>query len=158
MKIVIPKKASTPVEHFDDIKRIASDMQSALENEEFERGPWKKGSIALHHSQVDLDDPKNFFVIKRAIVRAKSNEVVVVVNPKITDKDKDSKILSKEGCISFPFRPDKHIHRYNRIEVEYDTPNEKGELVKRKEWMQGFMAHIFQHEIQHAQGGHIYKV
>lgn len=157
MKIVTPTKQSLEVSNFAQIDMMASEMQAALEHDDFQRGPWNKGSIALHHSQVEAENPFNFFVIKRQIVHAKSNEVVCVVNPKILEKDKNSKTTSREGCISFPFRQDIKVPRYSRVKVEYQLPDKNGTLITRTEWIEGFMAYIFQHEVQHSLGGHIYK-
>ena len=114
-----------------------------------------KTSIALHHSQVD-PEPFNFFVIKRAVVKAKPNEIVVVVNPKILERSPEKDFVL-EGCISFPFRPDKRVKRNRRVKVSYQIPDDKGELVTKEEWVEGLMAYVFQHECQHSHGQNIYQ-
>lgn len=154
--IIIPKKLSKKVDSPEEIKDEAPKLQALLESEAWAPGPFKKKSIALHHSQVH-PEPFNFFVIKRDIVSAKSNEIVAIINPQIIEKDKSSLITSLEGCISFPFRHDIKVKRYNRIRVRWDTVTEDGKLKQNEAWVEGLMARIFQHEIEHAKGSHIYK-
>lgn len=156
MHIIIPKKKSKRVESFNDIKKETEALQAFLENGNFSpRGAIEKQAFALHHSQVD-PEPFNFFVIKREVVKAKPNEIVVIVNPEIIEKDKSTRIWVKEGCCSFPFRPDKRVQRCEKIKVKFQIPNEKGGMIDHEEELIGFMAFIFQHEIEHAQGRHIY--
>lgn len=157
MKIIIPRKKSKFVDSLNQIKDAALEMQIALEKDDFETGPFNKRSIALHHSQVD-EDPFNFFVVRRDVVGAKKNEVVMVVNPEIVRVDGSTKKKGHEGCISFPFRPDRNVHRFNRVLVTYSVPDEKGEslIKKEEEWVEGLMAKVFQHEIDHSKGINIY--
>lgn len=157
MKIVVPKKPSRKVEDSYAIVEIARELQEYLESGDFKMGPRDKTSVALHHSQVEAEDPLNFFVIKREIVGAKNNEIVAIINPEIIEKDLDSITTSVEGCISFQFRPDKKVKRYNRIKVRYDVPDTIGSFETKEEWVEGFKAMIFQHECQHAKGHHIYQ-
>lgn len=156
MKIIVPKKTSQTVTNFDEIKDKAPELQAVLERGDFNHGPFHKNHIALHHSQVD-ENPYNFFVIKRSIVGAKDNEIIAVINPKIIERDEDSKSTHTEGCISFPFRQDKKVQRYDRVKVQYQVADDKGNLTMKEEWTEGLMARVFQHEIQHAQGGNIYQ-
>lgn len=152
---IIPKKPSKKVESFDQIKEDAITMQIALERGDYTRVGIKKIATAIHHSQVN-PEPFNFFVIRRDVVGASNNEVIVVANPKILTKDKTSKRLSLEGCLSFPFRPDKTVNRYSIITVGYESPDKDGNLVYKEETLTGVMAAVFQHECEHAHGKNIY--
>lgn len=157
MKIIIPKIKSQRVEKFEDVKEIAYDMQIYLEKHgDVRNGKLSKFQIALHHSQVDKN-PFNFFVFKRAVVGAKDNEVAVVINPEILELDLESGKTVFEGCMSFPFRQDKKVKRYARAKVKYHIPDAEGALVVKEEWVNGVIAHIFQHEVEHSKGNHIYK-
>jgi peptide deformylase len=102
----------------------------------------KSGGLALAHCQVDQDDPLRFFVLKTGDV---------IINPKILDKS--DRVTNIEGCLNFPFRDDKKISRYNKIKVCY-TKNNKSELIEQE--LEGIMAFIFQHEIEHFNGKTIY--
>lgn len=118
-----------------------------------------KSHYALHHAQVEKENPLNFFVINPQLLNLKENTIAVVINPKIIDKKKESKMMMNEGCMSFPFRGDKKVHRYNTIKVEYMIPSEKNPTMfeKKVDELSGLMAQIFQHEIEHTNGSHIYK-
>lgn len=70
----------------------------------------------------------------------------VLVNPKITWHSK-SKILDWEGCLSFVDGRGE-VPRWSAVKVEYT--NEKGERVK--EAYVGYLARVFQHEIDHLNG------
>lgn len=70
----------------------------------------------------------------------------ILVNPKITWHSK-KKILDWEGCLSFPDGRGQ-VPRWSAIKVEYT--NEKGERVREKHV--GFVARVFQHEIDHLNG------
>lgn len=70
----------------------------------------------------------------------------VLVNPKITWHSK-SKNMDWEGCLSFTDGRGE-VPRWSAIKVEYT--NEKGERIKEKHT--GFIARVFQHEIDHLNG------
>lgn len=112
--------------------------------------------MAIHHSQFS-SQPYNFFVINSWVVGAKDRETVVVVNPKIISKDKTTKETVREACMSFPFRNGVKVTRYSKIKVSYQFPVDDGEKLEQKEEeVEGLMAYIFQHEMEHARGTHIY--
>lgn len=65
--------------------------------------------------------------------------------------------LLEEGCLSFPFRKARKVHRYHRILVSYQTPDGWfGRLKKHTGWIEGLAAHIFQHENDHMNGQNIF--
>lgn len=71
------------------------------------------------------------------------------INPEITFCDrKKGQELAHEGCLSFPEFGTANIERWKRIKVSYI--NTKGET--KKHYMQGLMARIFQHELDHLNG------
>lgn len=103
----------------------------------------KKSALALAHCQVDHDDPRRFFVL---------NDGRIVINPKIIKTIGDP-FMHLEGCMSYAFRPDKKVKRFDIIQVEYTDSN--GDLVN--EVVHGLEACIFQHEIDHMNGKSIYS-
>lgn len=70
----------------------------------------------------------------------------VIINPRITWHSK-STAMDWEGCLSFPDGRGL-VPRWTKIEVEYI--DEKGEKIKEKH--AGFIARVFQHEIDHLNG------
>jgi len=156
--IKTPKKSSRKVLEFETIARDARLMNKLLRDYVDPRGKSSSQHYAIHHSQFS-NDPYNFFVVNPSVVEANPGDIVVVVNPKIISKDRSTKKTVKESCMSFPFRDGKNITRYETIEVSYQVPVEDGKKMKLKEeTMSGFMAQIFQHEVEHAHGSHIYEV
>lgn len=152
----IPDKISKKVESFSQIKKLSERLQEMLEKNDFGIFQNNKTSFALHHSQIDAD-AFNFFVIKRDLVKAKPNEIVVIINPEIIDTYEGKKVISIEGCLSFPFRRDKEVKRYPHIKVRFQVPDDKEELIEKELEVRDFMAFIFQHEIEHGKGRHIYS-
>lgn len=153
---VVPKKRSIFVRNFAQIEDEVRDLHEYLIKYKCPSGNKEKIFYAIHHSQVS-PEPFNFFVVNPSILGAPNGQIVVVINPKIISKDRDSRRSSREGCMSFPFRPDTQVYRYDKIKVEYQIPDPKGEkLLTKTEEVVGLMAHIFQHEIEHSQGRHIY--
>lgn len=154
--IRIPTKKSREVLEFETIARDARAMSKLLQTYVSPKGKSSEGHIAIHHSQYSAD-PYNFFVINPRVVGAQSHEIVVVVNPKILEKKKDTRILSREACMSFPFRHGVKVWRYDAIKVGFHTPAEDGKTMRYEEKeFTGLMAHIFQHEYEHSIGTHIY--
>ncbi len=132
------KKHSQPITNIKQVKPLIDDMVELCQQP---IGKYPSG-MALAHCQVDHDNPLRFFVFK-------SGEVII--NPKILDED--WLVKSKEGCLSYPFRDEKIVKRYNHICVKY--LNSKGiEIVTNEN---GKRAFIFQHEIDHFNGKAIYK-
>jgi peptide deformylase len=102
----------------------------------------------------------------------------VIVNPKILEKpdtierwvtdlnavgtkvrrkmQKRNGVKLEEACMSFPHRRPKNVERFYRIKVEYQYPILGGMMLRKKrEWIEGLRAHIFQHETDHDNGRNI---
>ena len=73
---------------------------------------------------------------------------IVAINPVITPVDDPSMVEDEEGCLSVP-----DIYaRVNRPEfIKLEYTNEKGEYVVHEK-LGGYIARIFQHEIDHLNG------
>ena len=106
-------------------------------------GNYKFGGYALAHCQVDHTDPLRFFVMKNGLV---------IINPKIVHGSEESDFTHYEGCLSFPYRPEKKVKRYETLDIEYTGLDGK----QVKERLTGLVACIFQHEIDHFNGKAIY--
>lgn len=70
----------------------------------------------------------------------------VAINPTITRFD-NPLVTRSEGCLSYP-GVDAKVARYKAIKVSY--MNEDGVTVK--EYLKGFEARVFQHELDHLDG------
>ncbi len=71
----------------------------------------------------------------------------VYLNPEIVEYSND-KQSCLEGCLSIPERRDTTYTRSETIMIKYDRLNERSV----KEYVSGFTAVIFQHEIDHLNG------
>ena len=143
-----------------EIAKLARELKDFLDHGQVTPPGINKYGHALHHCQVALK-PLNFFVMRRQN-DDDDNTVLAFFNPKIIESDKSSLKEMMEGCLSFPFRSDKKVLRYNRIKVRYDVPvRYTGQLNYHfrgiEEWVEGLMAQVFQHECQHAAGQNIYN-
>lgn len=84
-------------------------------------------------------------VSKTILAAIIDNEYIVMINPKITDKSKQS-FEAEESCLSL--NGVRKTIRYNSITVEYFDRKFK----RKKQTFTGFNAQIIQHEIDHFNG------
>lgn len=78
--------------------------------------------------------------------QAPTMEPVAMLNPQLLDHS-DDKIKGWEGCLSVPGRRGL-VPRYREIEVAYQDRHGRD----HRQYLQGFVARIFQHEYDHLQG------
>lgn len=111
------------------------------------------GAFAMHHSQINDKDPLDFFV---------TADRKIVVNPVVL-KHSNYTTDSKEGCMSFPDKPQRIVPRWHKMEVEYQTimvdpENKDGFKLSSKiqESLAGKDSFVWQHEIDHSKGIFIY--
>lgn len=140
---------------------ISSDVERVVEESKilhaicFEPSGMYGGALAMHHSQIDDKDPLNFFV---------TFDRKIVINPIVT-RHSNYMVDSKEGCRSFPDKPEINVDRWRILEVDYltimvDPDNEKKFKLSsiQHEELRGREAFIYQHEIQHSKGEFIYPL
>lgn len=149
MEIVkLTNQKSSYVNKWEEIKDEAEKLVEFI-------GTCRKGVIALHHTQVTTDNPKNFFVLTEKLPKEIHDtfESRIIINPEILSKK--TPMMVREGCASFPFKSDKGkgVTRYMEIEVTYNIPSGLKKITKT---LVGFAAQIFQHEYDHGQGRNIY--
>ncbi len=84
--------------------------------------------------------------LKRIIIIQMEKGPRIFINPEIIKKSKETETM-EEGCLSFPGLFLK-IKRAKMVEIE--ALNESGEKIQFK--VDGFIACIFQHEIDHLDG------
>lgn len=132
----------------DDIEKVVKPMMGKMAelcNEPL--GNHTSGALALAHCQVDQENPLRFFVLRGG---------VAIVNPHINERIGKEKGFY-EGCMSFAHKLRRLTRRYRKVKVSYTEILPTGEITERKEiTVDGELAIIFQHEIGHMDGRHIY--
>ena len=84
-------------------------------------------------------------VCKNIIVFDNQGEYMVMFNPKIVRQS--GEYVTEESCLSLLGGPRK-TKRYQKIKVQYQTP----ELQTRLKTFEGWTAQIIQHELDHLEG------
>jgi len=120
-----------------DFKKYSKKETSALINK-MRKAMKEANGVGLSANQIGLD--LNVFVAQA------NNKFYAIFNPKILAVSKE-KTEMEEGCLSVPeiFGT---LSRHEKIVVEAYDKN--GKKAKIKAW--GFLAKIFQHEIDHLNG------
>ena len=152
-KIVAPHaKVSREVTEAD-LDRVLEDTETLYEMCFIQNGLYK-GAFAMHHAQIDDQDPLNFFV---------TVEREIIINPVIT-RHVNYLTDSKEACMTFPNNPIIIVPRWHKIEIDCETimsdPDSEGKfkLTKLHMPLSGKKSFIFQHEIDHSKAKYIYPI
>jgi peptide deformylase len=142
----ILRKKAKPVTKFDkDLQTLIDDMIETMR---------EAPGVGLAAPQVNI--PLQLTVIEYAEgeddkeenedAPPKPKKLYVLVNPEIT-KVSEEKVMGVEGCLSIPGLVGE-VERHESIQVR--ALNRHGQPVKHK--VNGWMARIFQHEIDHLHG------
>jgi peptide deformylase len=155
LKRIVPahnKKSRDAVE--SDVEKIVEEV-GVLHAICFEQNGRYKGAYAMHHSQIESEDPINFFV---------TWDRMIIINPVVLRHSNYTKD-SKEACMSFPTQEETIIQRWQKMDVEYTTimsdPDNEGKFKlssRQIESLSGPTAFIYQHEISHGNGILIYPI
>ena len=123
------KQIAEPVEFVNKkIRQLLDDMAETM---------YKTDGVGLAAPQVNVS--------KRIIVLDDGNGLIEVINPEIVKKEGSQ--VGLEGCLSVP-ELFGDVERYDKIEVHGINRNNKKIKIKAE----GFLARIFQHEIDHLNG------
>jgi peptide deformylase len=126
----------------DDIKKLIQDMKDATLDWEDSRE--HEVGVALAAVQVDI--MLRIVVIRNDFDDKKNREFTVFINPVIAKYE--GKIIDDfEGCLSVKDIYGK-VPRYNKVKI--DAVSEDGQ--KFRVTAEGFLARVFQHEIDHTNG------
>ena len=124
------KSRSTPVKDFDEsLERLADDMLSTMRAHD---------GVGLAANQVGR--------LKRILVAAVEEEEYVLVNPVVESRTEESEI-SPEGCLSIP---GVHVEVERAKGITISGKSATGEPVRIE--VEGLLARILQHEIDHLDG------
>ena len=123
------KQVAQPVDHVNKkMRAFIEDMAETM---------YKTDGVGLAAPQVGVS--------KRIIVVDDGNGLQVLINPQIIKAEGSQ--WGPEGCLSVPgYFGD--VERYERVTVTAIDPNNK----KLRIEAEGFLARIFQHEIDHLEG------
>ncbi|SDE50145.1 peptide deformylase [Thermus arciformis] len=138
------RKRARPVEDFSGLKRLAEDMLETM---------FEARGVGLAAPQIGLsqrlfvaveyaDEPEGEERPLRDLVR----RVYVVANPVITHRE--GLVEGTEGCLSLPGLYSEEVPRAERIRVAYQ--DEEG--TPRTLELEGYLARVFQHEMDHLDG------
>lgn len=139
------KKTSRNVKE-EDMEKVKSLAEGMIELCRQELGIYPY-AYAIAHCQIDHDDPMRFFV---------GHHGRLIINPKIEPIYEDTS-TELEGCYSYPYRPPKKVKRFKEVFVEYTEVEANGKTKKKKKKLDGMQSRVFQHEIDHFNGIHIYR-
>ncbi len=124
------KSRSTPVKDFDEsLERLADDMLSTMRAHD---------GVGLAANQVGR--------LKRILVAAVEEEEYVLVNPVVESRTEESE-TSPEGCLSIP---GVHVEVERAKGITISGKSATGEPVRIE--VEGLLARILQHEIDHLDG------
>ncbi|RMF42819.1 MAG: peptide deformylase [Anaerolineae bacterium] len=130
------RRKARPVTRFDDaLQTLIDDMIETMR---------EAPGVGLAAPQVDV--PLRVIVVEYGEDEERPPKLYVMVNPEITRHSRETEI-GTEGCLSIPGVMG-DVERYTHITVKGFT--RRGQPMKLK--LNGWVARIFQHEIDHLNG------
>ncbi|MFN4072858.1 MAG: peptide deformylase [Thermus sp.] len=138
------RKKARPVQDFAGLKKLAEDMLETM---------FEARGVGLAAPQIGLsqrlfvaveyaDEPEGEERPLRDLVR----RIYVVANPVITHRE--GEVEGMEGCLSLPGLYSEEVPRAERIRVEYQDEEGRPRALE----LEGYMARVFQHEVDHLDG------
>lgn len=125
-----------------DVKDLINNMQSATLDWEDSR----EHELGVALAAVQINELKRVVVIREDFEDKKNRNFIVFINPEITKKEGEI-VEDYEGCLSIKDIYGK-VPRYNKVKVKaLDISGNEFRVTA-----EGFLARIFQHEIDHTNG------
>ncbi|MCA9350857.1 peptide deformylase [Candidatus Saccharibacteria bacterium] len=128
---------------------VAEDTKKLIENMKLATLDWedsRKHELGVALAAVQIDVLKRVVIIREDFEDKKNRNFVVFINPEITKLEGDI-VEDYEGCLSIKGIYGK-VPRYNKVRVKAIDENGHEFRVKAE----GFLARIFQHEVDHTNG------
>ena len=126
----------------DDVHKLIDDMKSATLDWEDSR----EHELGVTLAAVQINELKRVVVIREDFEDKKNRNFIVFINPEITKKEGDI-VEDYEGCLSIKDIYGK-VPRHNKVKVKaLDISGNEFRVTA-----EGFLARIFQHEIDHTNG------
>lgn len=126
----------------DQTRQIIADMKKATLDWEDSR----EHEVGVALAGVQIDQLLRIVIIREDTEKKENKNFIVFINPEITKYEGDI-IEDFEGCLSIKDIYGK-VPRYNKVRVK--ALNEDGKSFRVT--AEGFLARIFQHEIDHTNG------
>lgn len=126
----------------DSIKQIIEDMKNATLDWEDSR----EHEVGVALAGVQIDQLLRIVIVREDIDNEHNKNFIVFINPEIT-KYEGEILEDYEGCLSIKDIYGK-VPRYNKVKIKALDQNGKQFRVTAE----GFLARIFQHEIDHTKG------
>lgn len=126
----------------DEIKKIINDMKSATLDWESTR----EHEVGVALAAVQIDKPYKIVIVRNDFEDKDNKTFSVLINPEIVKYEGNIE-EDFEGCLSVTDIYGK-VPRYTKIRVR--ALDENGKPIRIK--AQGFLARIFQHELDHCKG------
>lgn len=126
----------------DEIKRLIKDMEEATLDWEDHR----QHEIGVALAAIQIDKPLKVVVIRNNFENKDDRSFSVFINPEITKYEGDI-VDDFEGCLSVPDIYGK-VPRHSKVRVKALDQDAKQVRITAE----GFLARVFQHEIDHTTG------
>ena len=140
----ISKKCTT-----EDIDKIViPSIENIQQTCEQPLGDHTRGALAIAHCQLEEKNPLRYFVTVNGFA---------VVNPHISKKV-GKPFQHSEGCMSFADKKClRRVERYKKVIASFSQVFPDGKIIEQKEVeIEGRLALILQHEIDHMNGRHLW--
>lgn len=126
----------------DEIKKIIADMESAT----LEWEDTREHEVGVALAAVQINVLRRIVIIRNNFDNKNDRSFRIFINPKIVKYDGDV-VEEYEGCLSVKELYGK-VPRYSKVKVT--ALNEAGKEIRVT--AEGFLARVFQHEIDHTNG------
>lgn len=126
----------------DDVLRLINDMKTATLDWEASR----KHEVGVALAAIQVDILLRIVVVRNDFDNKKDRTFQVFINPEVT-KFEGKKIEDYEGCLSIKDIYGK-VPRYEKVRIK--AMDENGRPIRLT--AEGFLARVFQHEIDHTNG------
>jgi len=126
----------------DDIKKLISDMEEATLDWEASR----EHEVGVALAAVQTDKALRIVIIRNNFDNKDDKSFSIFINPIITKYEGELQ-EDYEGCLSIPDIYGK-VERYSKVRVK--ALDENGKEIRLT--AEGFLARVFQHEIDHTNG------
>jgi peptide deformylase len=126
----------------EEIKQVVRDMQSATIDWDLSR----EHEVGVALAAVQIDRLYKIIIVRNNYDDKEDQTFTTFINPVITKKEGEV-IVDYEGCLSVPNIYGK-VPRHTKVRVKALNINGKEFRVS----VEGFLARIFQHEIDHCSG------
>ncbi|GAB5602929.1 peptide deformylase [Thermus sp. FJN-A] len=138
------RKRARPVQEFSGLRKLAEDMLETM---------FEARGVGLAAPQIGL--PQRLFVAVEYADEPEGEErplrdlvrrVYVVANPVLLHRE--GEVEGLEGCLSLPGLYAEEVPRAERIRVAYQDEEGRERVLE----LEGYMARVFQHEMDHLEG------